>query len=372
MQHQVVVIKIGSNALVDGAGKLDGAFLGAIAAQVAAARARGFRPVVVSSGAVATGVGILALPGRPPAIPERQALAAIGQATLAHRWQAALAGNGVVAAQVLLTYDDFSVRSRYLNLAATFRALFAYEAVPVINENDTVAVDELALGDNDQLSALVAAQLGAAHLLLLTDIDGVYDADPRTNPAARMLGEIASVTNAMLASAGGASARGRGGMRSKLEAARSASGSGVCTHIAAAREPEVITRILAGEMVGTRLPARPGAERPDGRRRWLGVARRVKGRIHVDAGAAHALLKGGRSLLPAGITKVDGAFARGDTIGIIDPGGNEIARGLASMSSQELVTVRGRRMDAASAALGYALPSAAVHRDNLLLLAHHP
>ena len=176
----------------------------------------------------------------------------------------------------------------------------------------------------------------------------------------------------MLAAAGGASARGGGGMRSNLVAARSASGGGVCTHIARAREPEVITRILAGEQVGTRLPPRPGAERPDGRRRWLGVARRVQGphprrrrrRPRPAQGRTRACCRPApRSTAP---------FARGDTIGIIDPGGNEIARGLASMSSQELVTVRGRRMDAASAALGYALPSAAVHRDNLLLLAHHP
>jgi glutamate 5-kinase len=212
----------------------------------------------------------------------------------------------------------------------------------------------------------VAAPLGAHRLILLTDIDGVYDADPRTTPGARRLDIVPVVTPQVLAAAGGASARGRGGMRSKLEAARLAAGAGVVTHIAAARTPAVITRLLADEAVGTRIPAR--GERVDSRRRWLAVARKVRGRLHVDAGAAAALASRGRSLLPAGIVRVEGRFARGDTVALVAPDGDEFARGLASLSSDELSAVAGRRLDGAAAVLGYALPRAAVHRDNLLVI----
>ena len=365
-ERPVIVIKIGSNSLVDRHGKLDAPYLAAIAGQFAALHRDGWQPVLVTSGAVASGVSVLGLKERPPGLPERQALAAIGQIGLAGRWEIALAAVGLVAAQVLLTYDDFTHRGRYLNLAATFRALFEFGAVPVINENDTVAVEELTVGDNDRLSALVATQLGAERLVLLTDIDGMYDADPRSNPAARRLAEIPVVTSAILAAAGGAGARGRGGMRSKIEAARLASGAGVTTTICLAREKDALTRVVAGEDLGTRIPGR--GERADGRRRWLAVARRVKGHLHVDAGAAAALVAKGRSLLPAGIARVDGRFERGDTVAIVNPQGDEIARGLASLSAEELGKVAGKRLDAAANLLGYALPKAAVHRDDLLVL----
>ena len=362
----VVVVKIGSNSLVDAKGRLDTAFLSDIAKQFAAVVARGWRPVLVTSGAVASGVGILGLEERPPGLAERQALAAIGQATLAHRWEVALAAHRLVAAQVLLTYDDFTERERYLNLTATFQALFEFGAVPVINENDTVAVEELTVGDNDRLSALVATQLGASRLILLTDIDGVYDADPRTNPEAKRIAEIPVVTAKMVAAAGGAGKRGRGGMRSKIEAARLASGAAVTTHIVLAREPHVIERLIADEAIGTRIPGR--GERADSRRRWLAVARRVKGQLHVDAGAAQALTRRGKSLLPAGVLSVSGHFERGDTIAIVAPDGEEVARGLSALSAAELHQVCGKRLDAAAQTLGYALPKAVVHRDNLLLL----
>ncbi len=366
MAERIVVVKIGSNSLVDRQGRIEPAYLAACAAQFAAIAAAGWRPVLVTSGAVASGVAILGLGERPPGLPERQALAAIGQVALAHAWERALADVRLTAAQLLLTYDDFTVRGRYLNLLATVEALFAWKAVPVINENDPVAVQELTVGDNDRLSALVAAQLGAERLILLTDIDGVYDADPRQNPAAKRVPLIPAVTAQVLASAGGAGARGRGGMRSKIEAARLACGAGVTTHIAHAREPRIIERLLADEPVGTRIPGSGVAV--DSRRRWLAVARKLKGRLHVDAGAAAALVGKGRSLLPAGIVSVEGSFARGDTIGIVAPDGEEIARGLASLDARELDAVRGKRMDAAAAVLGYALPKAAVHRDNLLVL----
>lgn len=364
--QRVVVVKIGSNSLVDAQGRLDGAYLDAVAADFAAVRASGRQVVLVTSGAVATGVSTLGLASRPPGLPERQALAAIGQIGLVHRWQAALAAHGLHAAQVLLTYDDFTDRRRYLNLAATFRALADFGAIPVINENDTVAVEELTVGDNDRLSGLVASQLGAERLILLTDIDGVYDADPRSNPSAKRLSEIPVITAQVLAAAGGAGARGRGGMRSKVEAARLAAGAGVTTHIALAREPRVLSRLLAGEDIGTRVPGR--GSQADSRRRWLAVARRVKGKILVDAGAAAALVDKGRSLLPAGVTDVEGKFQRGDTVAVVHPDGTEIARGLAGLSAEELIVVKGARLDVAATRLGYALPKAVIHRDDLLLL----
>jgi glutamate 5-kinase len=363
---RTVVVKIGSNSLVDGQGRLDPRLVEGYADQLAGLAAGGLRPVLVTSGAVASGQAVLGLKERPPGLAERQALAAVGQISLMRWWESALARHGLTAAQLLLTHDDFTVRDRYLNLTATVASLTAFRSVPVINENDPVAVQELTVGDNDRLSALVAALVGAERLVLLTDIDGVYDADPRTHAGAKLVPEIPAVTPRLLAAAGGASARGRGGMRSKLEAARLAAAAGVTTHIAHAKAPDVLARILAGDAVGTRIPGR--ADAADARKRWLAVARKVKGQLRVDAGAATAIRERGRSLLPAGIVRVDGRFERGDTVAIVDGDGEEVARGLASMSSTELTTVAGKRMDAAATALGYALPPAAVHRDNLLVL----
>ena len=367
--NPVLVVKIGSSSLVDRQGRLDAAFLATIARQLKVVAERGWRPVLVTSGAVASGLGILGLPARPNGISERQALAAIGQASLAHRWQVALAAEGLIAAQVLLTNADFSDRARYLNLTAAFRALFAYAAVPVINENDTVAVEELTVGDNDRLSALVATQLHARLLVLLTDIDGVYDADPRSNPDAKLVREMHGVPPKLLSAAGGGGKLGRGGMRSKLEAARLACGAGVATVIAPAREARVIERVVDGDTdLGTRIHPRAEAS-ADGRRRWLAVARKVKGQIAIDAGAAAALVRQGKSLLPIGITAVTGRFERGDTVAVIGADGEELARGLVSLSSSELALVAGKRAAAAATALGYAMPKAAIHRDNLLVLA---
>jgi glutamate 5-kinase len=364
----VLVVKIGSSSLVDRQGRLDARFLASVARQLKAVADRGWRPVLVTSGAVASGLGILGLAARPDGISERQALAAIGQASLAHRWQEALAAEGLVAAQVLLTNADFADRARYLNLTAAFRALFAYAAVPVINENDTVAVEELTVGDNDRLSALVATQLHARLLVLLTDIDGVYDADPRTNPDAKLVRELHGVPAKLLSAAGGGGKLGRGGMRSKLEAARLAGGAGVATVIAPARAADVIARVVDGDEIGTRIHPRAEAS-ADGRRRWLAVARKVKGQLHIDAGAAAALVRQGKSLLPIGITAVTGRFERGDTVAVVGADGEELARGLVSLSSIELAQVAGTRAAAAASALGYALPKAAIHRDNLLVLA---
>lgn len=362
----VAVIKLGSGALLDAEGRLDLAFLDRVAEQLAAVVAAGWRPVLVSSGAVASARGVLATGRTATSLGERQALAAIGQAGLMHRWQVALAGHGLTGAQVLLTASDFEVRERYLNLTAAFRALFALGAVPVINENDTVAVEELTLGDNDRLSALVASQLGAGKLLILTDIAGVYDADPRRHPDARLLDAIAEVDDALLRAAGEAGAHGTGGMRSKLLAGRLAADAGVAVHIGDARAVAIDRWVLGDPVAGTRIAANPEGRR-SALRRWLGMTRASAGALTVDPGAAHALRSQGRSLLLAGIVAVDGDFARGDTVGIHDPDGVEFARGLAGLSADELRTVAGERMHRAAGILGYALPKAAVHRDHLVV-----
>jgi len=361
----VVVIKFGSSALLDEAGALDLAFLDHSAAVLGRIAAAGWQPVVVSSGAVASGKALLGQGRAGHALSEHQALAAVGQAGLVHRWQVALAAQGLMGAQLLLTNDDFDHRLRYLNLTATLRALFARGVVPVVNENDTVAVEELTVGDNDRLSALLAAQLGARRLILLTDIGGVYDRDPRQDPAAELRRELAVVDDALITAAGDPGHHGRGGMRSKLLAARLASAAGVEVHIAHAREVDLAAMATTGAVGGTRIAAQDGP-RPSPVRRWLSLSRTSAGSLVVDAGAARAIVEGGRSLLPAGILSVEGEFSRGDTVVVRSGDGEEVARGLCSLSSQELGLVCGLRLDRAVEVLGYDLPKSAIHRDNLV------
>ena len=275
-----VVVKLGSNLLTDATGRLDELFLQNMASQIAAVRRQGWRVLVVSSGAVAAGFSLSSDEERPTALGARQALAAIGQADLGHRWQKAFLKESLLAAQMLLTAEDFEHRERYLNVTAALRELFKRDVVPIINENDVVSVKELSLGDNDQLSAALAAQVAADVLVILTDIDGLYDADPRTDSAAQRVPMLAAVDEEVLAQAGGAGAHGTGGMRSKLLAARNASRSGVGTVIADGRVDAVLERIIAcpgNPGLGTVVPAM----RHDGltaRRRWL-MGRRAQGAL---------------------------------------------------------------------------------------------
>lgn len=374
--RNVVVVKIGSQILLNSHGHLDLSFIDSIAAQIAALVAMGKSPVIVSSGAIACGRSTLqTLHSSSPQIQatvdslsERQALAAIGQAQLAHRWSIALSARGLLAAQILLTNDDFQQRIRYLNMTATFRSLFEKSVVPVVNENDTVAVEELTVGDNDRLSSMLAGQLHAERLIILTDIDGVYAQDPRKYPDAELLTSIEKIDDTFIQQTGGASGSiGRGGMRSKLVAAQIASEAGVQSHIVHGREDQVIARVCQGQAVGTAIPARSDHS-PDARRLWLALARRPEGAVHLDAGAIQALQEKGTSLLPVGITHVIGAFARGDTISICDHNAKERARGLSNYTSEELTKIHGQRRDIATETLGYILPKTAVHRDNLLIL----
>lgn len=375
-----LVVKIGSSSLSDPtSGCLDVAFMHDVSRQVGIlVNTYGWRVLIVTSGAVACGVARLGLQQRPPGVAARQALAAIGQISVVAQWNDALRTTaGLHAAQLLLTHGDFSDRERSQNLMATLRVLFDWRVVPVVNENDPIATAELAVGDNDQLSALLALQVGAQALLLLTDIDGVYDSNPSTNPNAERLEEISVVTAELLAAAGGpGSSKGRGGMRSKLESARLAAASGVPACIAGARAPDVLLRAVlpaaalaalgvASGDVGTRVPAaRPHV---NAARRWLGV-QRCPGRLLIDAGAVRAI-HAKKSLLFVGITAVEGNFEAHDTLSIVDASsGLEVARGLAAIDSTDMARARGLRSDPARAALGGMDVGAAVHRDDLLLL----
>ncbi len=366
----ITVIKIGSQTLLNKEGRLDLAFLDDIARQLAIAVKDGLTPIIVSSGAIACGRAVMSDAEMESTLADRQALAAVGQTQLAHHWQIALDAHGLRAAQILLTNDDFKNRLRYVNITSTLRGLFDHNVIPVVNENDTVAVEELTLGDNDRLSAMLAGQLHAQQLLILTDIDGVYDKDPRKHNDAVLLKEINDIDQSTVEQYGGSAQSagvGRGGMRSKLEAARIAAEAGVPTRIVAGRQKDILVSVIKGEELGTFIPGR-SEEAPDSRRRWLALARHSEGALIIDAGARAALIEKGTSLLPVGITAVEGEFVRGDTVSVKDQDGNELARGLSSLSAGELQQIKGMRMDKAQETLGYVLPKTAIHRDNLYLL----
>jgi glutamate 5-kinase len=360
-----VVIKIGSALFVDQqTGSLDRAWLEGICADVADLRRAGKDVVIVSSGAVALGRRELNLPRR-SRLEESQAAAAAGQIVLAHAYQETLRSFGITAAQVLLTLDDSERRERYLNASKTLRTLLGYGAVPVINENDTVATQELRYGDNDRLSARVAQMVSAECLVLLSDVDGLYTADPRRDPSARYVEEVTELTREVLDMAGGpGSSHGSGGMRTKLEAARIAVGAGCRMCIATGRVARPITVLLQGGKATWFLPsATPGAAR----KQWIAGTLKPKGTLRVDAGVERALAAG-RSLLPAGVTAVDGPFGRGDLVSVVTPDGREIARGLTAYPADEAALIAGRRSGDIPEILGYSDGDEIIHRDDLVLL----
>jgi glutamate 5-kinase len=360
-----VVIKIGSALFVDQqTGAMNRAWLEGVCADVADMRRAGKDVVIVSSGAVALGRRELNIPRRLQ-LEEKQAAAAAGQIVLAHAYQEILRGFGITAAQVLLTLDDSERRERYLNASRTLLTLLGYGAVPVINENDTVATQELRYGDNDRLSARVAQMVSAECLVLLSDVDGLYTADPRRNPAARHVEEVTEVTREVLDMAGGpGSSHGSGGMRTKLEAARIAVGAGCRMCIASGHVSRPISALLQGGKATWFLPsATPGAAR----KQWIAGTLKPKGTLRVDAGAERALAAG-RSLLPAGVTAVDGPFGRGDAVSVVAADGREIARGLTAYAADEAAQIVGRRSGDIQEILGYSGGDEIIHRDDLVLL----
>ena len=360
-----VVIKIGSALFVDQqTGAMNRAWLEGVCADVADLRRAGKDVVIVSSGAVALGRRELNL-ARGSALEEKQAAAAAGQIVLAHAYQEILRSLGLTTAQVLLTLDDSERRERYLNASKTLRTLLRLGAVPVINENDTVATQELRYGDNDRLSARVAQMVSAECLVLLSDVDGLYTADPRRDASARYVEEVTELTREILDMAGGpGSSHGSGGMRTKLEAARIAVGAGCRLCIASGHVARPISALLAGGKATWFLPsATPGAAR----KQWIAGTLKPRGTLRVDAGAERALA-GGRSLLPAGVTAVDGPFGRGDAVSVVAADGREIARGLTAYPADEAAQIVGRRSGDIPEILGYSGGDEIIHRDDLVLL----
>lgn len=365
-QTRRCVVKIGSALLTGNGVGLDVPAITAWVGQIAALRARGLEVVLVSSGAVAAGMQRLGFKARPHALHELQALAAVGQMGLVQLYESLFQKHGVHTAQVLLTHEDLASRERYLNARSTLRTLLSLGVVPVINENDTVATEEIRFGDNDTLAALVANLVEAELLVILTDQAGLYDKDPRQHADALLVQEGEAGDPALLAMAGGAGSLGRGGMRTKLLAAAKAQRSGAATVIAWGREENVLARLLAGERLGTCLT--PSQERIAARKQWLAGQLQIRGRLTLDDGAVKVLRQSGKSLLPVGVKAVDGQFARGEVVLCVDQAGREVARGLVNYSSAETARILGRPSDQIEAILGYVDEPELIHRDNMVVV----
>jgi glutamate 5-kinase len=360
-----LVVKVGTGTLTDAAGRFDRENCQRLADELAAA-SKGRRVVLVSSGAIALGVERLGLARRPKDIPGKQACAAAGQPYLMAAWGDALARHRIPAAQVLLTADDLQSRKRFLNARRTLARLLEEGALPVVNENDTVAVDEIKLGDNDTLAGLVAGCVEAELVCLLTDVEGLYDRSP-TAAGAKLIGEVPKVTAEIEALAGGAgSERSTGGMVTKLRAAKRLAAQGVATALLSGRRPGALAALLAGEPVGTFFPPEP--ERLSSRKGWLLAAAKGKGVIVVDAGAKKALVERGKSLLPSGVKAVQGHFGVGDPVDVAAEGGKPFARGLAGYGADELRRIAGLKTSEIEGALGYKYLDEVVHRNDLVLL----
>lgn len=361
-----VVVKVGTSSLVNGQGALDDGKLSDLVGQLARVKKQGRDVILVSSGAIRAGMERLGINERPRTIPEQQASAAIGQGALMQKYTELLSGHGIIPAQVLVTRDDFHDRLRYLNARNTLHTLLRFGCLPVVNENDTVATEEIRFGENDTLSALVAACVGADLLVNLSDVDGLYDGDPRVDPDCKLIEEVRQITPEIEALAGGTHGIcGSGGMRTKIEAAKIASNSGVRMVISNAARENGIVDVVDGKRVGTRFLAR--AAELSHRKRWIAFGNRVRGNIVINEGARKMLAERGKSLLAAGITGCEGAFDVGDLVGVVDESHAQIARGLTNYASSELTLIRGKRSDEIEQVLGYKDFDEVIHRDNLVL-----
>jgi glutamate 5-kinase len=355
-----IVVKVGTSSLVTPKGGVSRARLARVVEQVAAA-AKGRSCVLVSSGAIAAGLGPLGAKRRPKDIPGLQAAAAVGQGRLMAAYAEEFSRRRLVAGQVLLTQDDFAHRRQFVNAKNTFDRLLAAGAIPVVNENDTVATEEIRFGDNDRLAALVAVMVGADLLVLLSDVEGIYESDPRKGRA-RLLREV--VDPSAVRATG--PHRGSGGMASKLEAATIATSAGIGVVVARADRRDVVRSILDGDAVGTHLPAAPRKHRA--RKAWIAFVRDVRGRLTVDEGAERAIRDDGRSLLAAGIRAVDGTFAPGDAVEILGPGGSAFARGIVNYGAEELPRIAGKTRAEIAALPGGPYDREVVHRDELVVI----
>jgi len=360
------VVKVGSSLVTAKGQGLDHEAIRDWCAQIAALRAAGKQIVLVSSGAVAEGMARLGMKKRPSELHELQATAAVGQMGLVRAYEAEFNKHGIKAAQILLTHEDVADRSRYLNARGTLNTLLELGVVPVVNENDTVATDEIRLGDNDTLGALTVNLIEADLLVLLTDQEGLFEADPRLNPDAKLVSE-ASLTDTKLAGMAGDSkgVLGRGGMRTKLNAAYTAARSGAATVIAHGRKPDALLQIANGAAIGTLLTPAQGVM--TARKRWIAGQLQVRGKLYLDDGAVRVLREQGRSLLPVGVKKVEGRFARGDLVALVDAAGEEIGRGLSNYDADDAAKIMGAKGDEIAHRLGQISDPELVHRDNLVI-----
>jgi glutamate 5-kinase len=366
-EARTLVVKVGSSLVTNEGRGLDAAAIARWAAQVARLRSLGRRIILVSSGAIAEGMQRLGWARRPHAMHELQAAAAVGQMGLVQCYESCFRDHGLSTAQVLLTHADMADRQRYLNARSTLRTLLRLGVIPVINENDTVVTDEIKFGDNDTLAALVTNLVEADALVILTDQAGLYELDPRKHADAKLVQQAEAADPRLEAMAGGTGTSiARGGMLTKVLAARRAARSGAHTVIASGREPEVLVRLAQGERIGTLLTAQtvPLAAR----KQWLADHLTVSGQLRLDAGAVKALVRDGKSLLPIGVTEAAGEFQRGEVVVCVDPDGREVARGLANYSAEETRRIMRRPSSEIEAILGYIDEPELIHRDNLVLL----
>ena len=364
---QRLVVKVGSSLVTDEGRGLDQAAIARWAVQIAALRAEGRQIILVSSGAIAEGMQRLGWTRRPSALHELQAAAAVGQMGLAQCYETCFREHGIATAQVLLTHSDMTDRQRYLNARSTLRTLLDLGVIPVINENDTVATEEIRFGDNDTLAALVTNLVEADALVILTDQQGLYDADPRRQPAAKLIRSAAAGDGVLETYAGGTgSAISKGGMLTKVLAAKRAARSGAHTVIVSGREPRVLTRLASGESIGTQLTAPTLALAA--RKQWMADHLTLSGRLTLDEGAVRALAKHGKSLLPIGVVAVSGDFERGAVVAVAAPDGTEFARGLVNYASTEARQIMKKPSSEIEAILGYVDEPELIHRDNLVML----
>jgi glutamate 5-kinase len=367
LTYRRVVVKVGTNLLTGGSDKLDAGFMSGLVAQIAGLRKQGVELLLVTSGAIAAGQEALALPKGRREVALKQMMAAVGQGRLMHRYQELFDEHNVAVAQALITKGDLDNRESYLNVRNTFEGLVSLGVVPIINENDVVDVREIredVFGDNDNLSAVVATVVDADLLIILTDIDGLYTADPRRESGAKLVPRVERIDAAIESLAGGTgSARGRGGMLTKIQAAKVATAAGVPVVIANGHERDALTRLARGEAIGTFFVAT--ASKADSRQRWMLTGIGAKGAIVVDEGAAKALAQEHRSLLPAGVRAIEGQFDRGDLIDIRDSHGGRIGRGVSNYGSAELEKIKGARSADIKKMLGYTFGDEVVHRNDL-------
>lgn len=362
-----VVIKIGSNILTEAQGGLNQKRVAALAKDISEVCWAGHEAVIVSSGAVAAGMKKLGLKEKPKEIRLKQAAAAVGQSSLMWAYEKSFEAHKKKVAQVLLTREDLSERARYLNAKNTLITLLSYGVIPIINENDTVATEEIKFGDNDQLAALVSGLIDAERLIILSDVDGLYAADPRTDPQAAVISCVDEITPEIESVAGGSgSAVGTGGMYSKILAAKKALSYNIRVNIVNGRKKGLIAALLRGEQAGTEF--RPKTRKMSSRKGWIAYAVKPRGTLSLDDGAVQAVLRLGKSLLPSGIVAVEGSFETGDAVYCADTHGTRIAKGIVNYSSADIGRIKGKKTTEIEALLGYKYSDEVIHRDNLVVL----